>query len=198
MRKKQLFFLLGALGIIVVLNFFFQNRKLVEASNEATMEIMANEYGQVQAHQSAEQLTVELGLSENDQGHRYLVRVIDSETKEMLLPIPTTEYTEYLNETSGKWLTTSQFFKQEYHEKWIFAGIKQNQSVDVEVLVEQQTAENEQGKALTPIVKESFKFLENNTLEQQSSKESSLETTEQSTKSNEADTKESTERGNEE
>ena len=87
MRKKQLFFLLGALGIIVVLNFFFQNRKLVEASNEATMEIMANEYGQVQAHQSAEQLTVELGLSENDQGHRYLVRVIDSETKEMLLPV---------------------------------------------------------------------------------------------------------------
>ena len=58
MRKKQLFFLLGSLGIIVVLNFFFQNRKLVEASNEATMEIMANEYGQVQAHQSAEQLTV--------------------------------------------------------------------------------------------------------------------------------------------
>lgn len=198
MRKKQLFFLLGSLGIIVVLNFFFQNRKLVEASNEATMEIMANEYGQVQAHQSAEQLTVELGLSENDQGHRYLVRVIDSETKEMLLPIPTTEYTEYLNETSGKWLTTSQFFKQEYHEKWIFAGIKQNQSVDVEVLVEQQTAENEQGKALTPIVKESFKFLENNTLEQQSNKETSLETTEQSTKSNEADTKGSTERGNEE
>ena len=94
MRKKQLFFLLGSLGIIVVLNFFFQNRKLVEASNEATMEIMANEYGQVQAHQSAEQLTIELGLSENDQGHRYLVRVIDSETKEMLLPIQTTEYTE--------------------------------------------------------------------------------------------------------
>ncbi|EMF0403771.1 hypothetical protein JMQ83_002668, partial [Enterococcus faecium] len=120
MKKRNYFIAFCLFSLFFVTCFYFQKGKTVVANEEATIEVLNNEYGKVSIRKIDHQLTIWHQLNEQTQENRFLFQLHPKDAPEtnLLSPHVSKEYQEYTDKQQRKWLAGD--FSQSIEEKeWI-------------------------------------------------------------------------------
>ncbi|MGG5302872.1 hypothetical protein IGK16_000461 [Enterococcus pernyi] len=117
MKKRNYFIVFCLFSLFFVTYFYFQKGKTVAANEEATIEVLNNEYGKVSIRKIDRQLTVVYRLNEQTQENRFLFQLHPKDAPEtnLLSSYVSQEYQEYTDEQQRKWLAGD--FSQAIEEK---------------------------------------------------------------------------------
>ncbi|NTQ03089.1 VWA domain-containing protein, partial [Enterococcus faecium] len=142
MKKRNYFIVFCLFSLFFVTYFYFQKGKIVAANEEATIEVLNNEYGKVSIRKIDNQLTILYRLNDQMQGNRFLFQIYPKDAPEtnLLSSYVSQEYQEYTDEQQRKWLAG--YFSQTIEEKeWTIELPSTSKEFQLNIQIEEKTGQ---------------------------------------------------------
>ncbi|MBO0460511.1 VWA domain-containing protein [Enterococcus sp. DIV1298c] len=142
MKKRRYLVICTLLSLFFIAYLYSQKVKIAAANEEGVVEVLKNEYGEVNLKQSGQQLTISYRLNEQNQERRFLFQLHPSDVPEnnLLTSSISQEYQEYKDEEQQIWVGSA--FSQGVGEKeWTIDLPDTSKDFQLNIQIEEKTGQ---------------------------------------------------------